>query len=71
MQNSITYLERQCVVSQKLFGYVYKHNLKKKHGVLNLISRNISFNNQSNRLCFPLLRVSISIIKYYGDCMEF
>lgn len=56
MQNSMIYLERQCVISQKLFRYVYKHNLKKKHGVLNFISRNISFNNQSNRLCFPLLR---------------
>ncbi|XP_033352508.1 paraplegin-like [Bombus vosnesenskii] len=47
------YSERQYVVSQKLLGYLFKYNLK-KHNVFNIISRNISFNNRRNGLCFLL-----------------
>ncbi|XP_033182966.1 SPG7 matrix AAA peptidase subunit, paraplegin [Bombus vancouverensis nearcticus] len=53
MQSSIIYSERQYVVSRKLLGYLFKYNLK-KHNVFNIISRNISFNNRRNGLCFLL-----------------
>ncbi|XP_050587090.1 paraplegin isoform X1 [Bombus affinis] len=60
MQSSIIYSERQYIVSRKLLGYLFKYNLK-KHNVFNIISRNISFNNRWNRLCFPLSHQSYKI----------
>ncbi|XP_033175640.1 paraplegin [Bombus impatiens] len=53
MQSSIIYSQRQYIVSRKLLGYLFKYNLK-KHNVFNIISRNISFNNRRNGLCFLL-----------------
>lgn len=60
MQSSIIYSERQYIVSRKLLGYLFKYNLK-KHDVFNITSRNISFNNRQNRLCFSLSHQSYEI----------
>lgn len=54
MQNFIC-SKRHRAISDKLVNFSFKYN-SRKHGIFNVMSTHINFNNGENRLCFPLLQ---------------